>query len=396
MRRIIILMMFVFYSSGSNAQWTKYNNPSGALPFSLMIHNDTIYMGTVANGIYRSTDGGSSWTQINNGITSMQIWAINQVGAAIFASSLGGTVYKSINGGDSWVLSNTGVSSTAIIKKFVSFNGKIFAATSNTGILISNDDGSSWAQHNSGIVGLVGGEIVVMENDLYATVNNKRVYKYDTTNQKWIAKGNTGLPNQSIGCMTYIKDSSQNVTFFVGNGNSNEVAKSTNGGDNWSVVKNGLPNVGVYSILGIGTDVYLGNDYGVYHTTNQGVDWIDISGFERASPAKFLSKSSTDLYVLQGGNLWKKSLASLKVEDKHKSVENQSLRIYPNPSSGIFNIEIDENLVGAKATIYNLLGQKVKDFDLKSTTTNQSLNKGIYLLEIEKAGNKNTKKLIVN
>jgi len=388
--------MFVFYSSGSNAQWTKYNNPSGALPFSLMIHNDTIYMGTVANGIYRSTDGGSSWTQINNGITSMQIWAINQVGAAIFASSLGGTVYKSINGGDSWVLSNTGVSSTAIIKKFVSFNGKIFAATSNTGILISNDDGSSWAQHNSGIVGLVGGEIVVMENDLYATVNNKRVYKYDTTNQKWIAKGNTGLPNQSIGCMTYIKDSSQNVTFFVGNGNSNEVAKSTNGGDNWSVVKNGLPNVGVYSILGIGTDVYLGNDYGVYHTTNQGVDWIDISGFERASPAKFLSKSSTDLYVLQGGNLWKKSLASLKVEDKHKSVENQSLRIYPNPSSGIFNIEIDENLVGAKATIYNLLGQKVKDFDLKSTTTNQSLNKGIYLLEIEKAGNKNTKKLIVN
>ena len=71
-------------------------------------------------------------------------------------------------------------------------------------------------------------------------------------------------------------------------------------------------------------------------------------------------------------------------------------KIYPNPSNGNFNIEIDENLMGAKTTVYNLLGQKIKDFDLKATTTNQTLNKGIYLLEIEKDGNKTTKKLIVN
>ena len=388
--------MFVFYSAVTNAQWTKFSNPSGALPFSLMIHNDTIYMGTVGSGIYRSTDGGASWTQINNGITSMQIWAINQVGTAIFASSLSGNVYKSTNGGDTWVLSNIGISSTAIVRKFVSYNGKIFATTTNTGILISNDDGSSWAQHNSGIVGLVGGEIVVIENDLYATVNNKRVYKYDATNQKWIAKGNTGLPNQSIGCMTYIKDISQNITFFVGNGNSNEVAKSTNGGDNWTVVKNGLPNVGVYSLLGIGTEVYLGNDYGVYQSTDKGLNWVDISGFTLTSPAKFLSKSSTDLYVLQGAALWKKSLSNLSNIDNNDGLINKKIVIFPNPSNGSFNIEIDENLIGAKATIYNLLGQKLKDFTLNATTTNLSLKKGIYLLEIEKAGNKNTKKLIVN
>jgi len=42
------------------------------------------------------------------------------------------------------------------------------------------------------------------------------------------------------------------------------------------------------------------------------------------------------------------------------------------------------------------LGQKIKDFDLKTTTTNQFLNKGVYLLEIEKAGSKTSKKLVVN
>jgi photosystem II stability/assembly factor-like uncharacterized protein len=385
----------VFLSTVAKAQWTLCNKPAGVSPFSLMIHNDTIYMGTVSNGIYRSTDGGTNWTQINSGITSLQIWAINQVGAAVFASSTSGNVYKSTDGGDNWVLSNTGISSTAIVKKFVSYNGKIFAATTNTGILISNDNGNSWAQHNAGIVGLVAGEIMVIENNLYAAVNNKRVYKYDSTNQNWIEKS-TGLPNQSIGCMTYIKDDLQNVTFFVGNGNNNDVAKSTNGGDNWSVSDNGLPNVGVYSLLGIGTEVYLGNDYGVYKTTDYGANWIDISGFSNSSPAKFLSKSSTDLYVLQEAKLWKKSLSSLGTIDKDDILLNQKITVFPNPSNGNFNIEVTEKLIDSKATVYNLMGQKVKDFDLNSTTTNQTLSKGIYLLEIEKDGTKTSKKLIVN
>ncbi len=73
-----------------------------------------------------------------------------------------------------------------------------------------------------------------------------------------------------------------------------------------------------------------------------------------------------------------------------------NFKIYPNPSNGVFNIEVDDNLIGAKATIFNLLGQKIKNFDLKAMTTNQYLNKGIYLVKIEKDGNKSSKKLIVN
>lgn len=74
----------------------------------------------------------------------------------------------------------------------------------------------------------------------------------------------------------------------------------------------------------------------------------------------------------------------------------QNFNLYPNPSNGTFTIEIDQNLMGAKTTIFNLLGQKIKDFELKTTTTHQNLSKGIYLLQIEKDGNKTTKKLIVN
>ena len=80
-------------------------------------------------------------------------------------------------------------------------------------------------------------------------------------------------------------------------------------------------------------------------------------------------------------------------------VENElrnNLKMYPNPTSGNFTIEIKEELTGSKVVVYNIIGQKVKDFTLEALQTNQNLSKGIYLLEIAKEGTKITKKLIVN
>ena len=394
MRKIFTLLLIAFYTTITNAQWTLCNKPTGVLPFSLVIHDDVLYMGTVSNGIYRSTDGGSNWTQINEGITSMQIWNIAYVNGVFFASSTGGMVFKSTNGGNNWVLSNTGISSTTIIRNFAFFNNKIFATSTNKGVYVSSDNGSSWNQHNTGIVGLVAEPLLVVENDLFVGVNQK-VYKYDITNQNWISKSN-GIPNNTVGSLTYIKDNLQNITLFEATVNTNDVTNSINNGDNWTVVKSGLPGVGVYSLLGIGTEVFLGNEYGVYKTANQDLSWVDISGFSNTSPAKYLSKSSTDLYVIQEAKLWKKSLNSLNVSNIGDGVRSELIKTYPNPSSGNFNIEIDLDLIGSKAIIYTILGQKVKQFMLENTVTNHNVDKGIYILEIEKGGSKTTKKLIIN
>ena len=77
------------------------------------------------------------------------------------------------------------------------------------------------------------------------------------------------------------------------------------------------------------------------------------------------------------------------------NLEN-TIAVYPNPSNGNFTIQNDEGLVGASVVVYSVLGQKVKEFQLETITTNITLGIGMYLLQIEKEGKSSTKKLIVN
>ncbi len=86
----------------------------------------------------------------------------------------------------------------------------------------------------------------------------------------------------------------------------------------------------------------------------------------------------------------------LSTENVISSNKTINLKLYPNPTSGNFNIQINQELIGSKVTVHNILGQKIKEFQLDGLTTNQNLEKGIYIFEIEKDGNKTSRKLIVN
>lgn len=86
------------------------------------------------------------------------------------------------------------------------------------------------------------------------------------------------------------------------------------------------------------------------------------------------------------------NFSALSVSDFNES----KVAIYPNPSNGEFYIQVSDDFVGSKATIYNLLGQKAQEFDVHQNSQKHNLNKGVYLIELAKEGKKETKKLIVN
>lgn len=69
--------------------------------------------------------------------------------------------------------------------------------------------------------------------------------------------------------------------------------------------------------------------------------------------------------------------------------------MFPNPSNGIVNILLSEDLIGSNLIVSNLMGQKIIAYQLISKENVINLNSGIYFISIEKNGLISTKKIVV-
>ena len=78
------------------------------------------------------------------------------------------------------------------------------------------------------------------------------------------------------------------------------------------------------------------------------------------------------------------------------SFGKSEFKLYPNPSNGEFTMQITQDMINLTATVYNLLGQKVKSFELSELETKQNLDKGFYLIVVQKEGQKIIQKMAIN
>ena len=111
-----------------------------------------VWAGTDGNGLYHSTDGGSTWTSVSDDVlsssTSVQAIVFSPGSAAVIYVGTGDGLYQSTDGGDSWVLldnglsSSTGVTAVAVSPRQPS---RVYAGTAN-GVFVSTDGGSTWRQ----------------------------------------------------------------------------------------------------------------------------------------------------------------------------------------------------------------------------------------------------------
>jgi photosystem II stability/assembly factor-like uncharacterized protein len=86
--------------------WSS-NGPYGARVFTIAIHpfnNQIIYIGTIENGIYKSTNGGADWFHLDNNLLTeaMRVIRIHPFGPdTVYASTANG-VFKSTDAGATW------------------------------------------------------------------------------------------------------------------------------------------------------------------------------------------------------------------------------------------------------------------------------------------------------
>jgi PKD repeat protein len=190
----------------------------------------------------------------------------------MFASNPNGTLNRSTNGGSSWTGANSGISGTGgwvtPWKQDPTVATRLYAGFSQ--MFVSNNLGVSWTQLTA-----TGGSGTIVEFAI-APSNNQVIYIIQGTSIRKTSDGGvtwtglTGIPT-SLGAPTFITvsptDPNKVWVTLSGYSAANKVFQSVNGGTNWTNITYNLPNIpancSVYQ-PGSSDLIYVGMDVGVY------------------------------------------------------------------------------------------------------------------------------------
>jgi photosystem II stability/assembly factor-like uncharacterized protein len=267
----------VYRSTDGGASWT--------LVFDRVLSNRTAafdpsspstwLIGT-QEGVYRSTNQGASWLPSSTGLFASLVRKLavdpHRPGVLYAALHGAGTLHKSADAGASWSrLSLSGVRALALDPKTPS---RVYAAT-DQGILRSQDAGSTWVRINSAET--TGSEIAVdpkTPSTLYLATSDG-VRKSVDGGIFWSA---TGPQPEDFSPFLLVIAPSAPQTVFAGDF-LNRLFKSIDGGATWTVVSGGgLPDEIVISLAVDPTNadvLYAGVEReGVYKSTDGGATWF--------------------------------------------------------------------------------------------------------------------------
>lgn len=145
----------------------------------------------------------------------------------------------------------------------------------------------------------------------------------------------TGLPARSISKIVVQPDSSKDIYLTVSGFDTGHVFHSTNGGSTWTDISGDLPNTPVNSILadpGLLNTIYVATDTGVYVTSNGGTNWVPLGqGLPNVVVQDILMDQSTrKLYVItHGRGAWEATIPAVGLQASATSVSfgNQALNV---------------------------------------------------------------------
>ena len=83
----VILIVIIATAITLNAQWQQTNGPDGGRVNSFAISETNIFAGTSGAGVFLSTNNGDSWTEVNTGLTSTNVYSLAISGTNIFAGT---------------------------------------------------------------------------------------------------------------------------------------------------------------------------------------------------------------------------------------------------------------------------------------------------------------------
>jgi photosystem II stability/assembly factor-like uncharacterized protein len=320
MTKFILTVLFLSLSTDVPfAQWNQLISAPGVYIRDILNFNGELYLSTAGTGVYKSTDDGSSWIQINNGLTSQQAMDIYQVisyNGSLYAATTGG-IYKSTDDGNDWVKKSNGITiGPGALYEFtmsvVEYNGMLLTGAYN-GIYYSTDGAENWTLTNISGEGIEAKNFTLHNGILFAareSINSPIGYKSFDGGMNW--EDLTGL--SYFNTITFFSEGNYLWAGIVGG-----VWLSTDNGITWEDRSNGL-NLDPYSssIIRVNgillTSLKFGGS-GIFSSTDDGLNWENISdGLPFLNSIEKLISFNGEVLAATSNGLWQRDLTEIPVE----------------------------------------------------------------------------------
>ena len=301
-------------AAGGQGSWTRLDLETLQVNTMAVDPNDSnaLFAGTNGQGIYRSTDGGANWVQVNTGLANLYVNDIlidprntNILLAGAGRGSLvgepGGGVYRSTDRGTSWtrVLDAGTIWALALTPQ----NPDVMYAAGGPPVFKSTDGGVTWSEAfepGSDLANIEARGVTVHPTDASVVLvagntegGNGQVYRTEDAGGSWdrVTAGQAPILD-----VKFVTDLRVGVLAFFGN--LVGVFRSTDGGQSWQRVTDQLGDIQVNRVQpdpSNGNRVSAGTNQGVYRSTNSGIDWTQVDttlgnqqvhglGYDRAAP----------------------------------------------------------------------------------------------------------------
>jgi len=264
-----------YVSTDDGDSWSEINSLFGSDAYSIYADGDTILVGG-SDEINRSTDQGNTFVSIPFilpwGFT--HIYSITKIGSTYFAATYTDGVYKSTDNGTTWSPANIGMGPKDVRTIIATDASTLIAGTHYVGVYRSTDMGAKWRKSMSGFP--AGSSIVILYSngsDVYAGTRDG-VYRSTNNGSKWEKlTGVIDTVNYSTVRGICEKDGSLYIgTQFHFN---STIYKSTDNGATWMRSADGIPPT-VTFVTGLATsgdNIVAGTTDGAYYSSDDGNSW---------------------------------------------------------------------------------------------------------------------------
>jgi photosystem II stability/assembly factor-like uncharacterized protein len=132
-------------------------------------HDDTLFVGTVEDGVFLSSDRGGHFHRWNFGLLDLNVLAVAISPAfaddeTLFVGTETG-IFRSTNGGRAWREVNFPIAYAPVISLAISpdyaNDGVLFAGTESFGLFRSDDRGQTWARLGEGVIADLVNDVVL-------------------------------------------------------------------------------------------------------------------------------------------------------------------------------------------------------------------------------------------